>query len=77
MYERNKRDDGKYHGVFAYTVPESYEMSFDDEDNKIELTLKVKWNSAEGTEANLPPEWFAQQAHLPSNMKVLLKSWFI
>ena len=58
MYERNKRDDGKYHGVFAYTVPESYEMSFDDEDNKIELTLKVKWNSAEGTEANLPPEWF-------------------
>ena len=49
LYERNKRDDGKYHGVFAYTVPE---------DNKIELTLKVKWNSAEGTEANLPPEWF-------------------
>lgn len=39
-------------------MPESYEMSFDDEDNKIELTLKVKWNSAEGTEANLPPEWF-------------------
>ena len=58
LYERNKRDDGKYHGVFAYTVPESYEMSFDDEDNKIELTLKVKWNSAEGTEPNLPPEWF-------------------
>lgn len=59
LYERNKRDDGKYHGVFAYTVPESYEMSFDDEDNKIELTLKVKWNSAEGTEDQLPPEWFA------------------
>lgn len=58
LYERNKRDDGKYHGVFAYTVPGSYEMSFDDEDNKIELTLKVKWNSAEGTEADLPPEWF-------------------
>ena len=44
--------------VYLPTVPESYEMSFDDEDNKIELTLKVKWNSAEGTEANLPPEWF-------------------
>ena len=58
LYERNKREDGKYHGVFGYAVPESYEMSFDDEDNKIELTLKIKWNTAEGTEENLPQEWF-------------------
>ncbi|MDP4468005.1 hypothetical protein [Staphylococcus phage PMBT9] len=58
LYERVKRKDGKYHGVFAYSVPESFEMSFDDEDNKIELTLKIKWNTAEGTEDNLPPEWF-------------------
>ncbi|MBY7665078.1 phage major tail protein, TP901-1 family [Staphylococcus agnetis] len=58
LYERNKRKDGKYHGVFGYAVVESFEMSFDDEDNKIELTLKIKWNTAEGTEDNLPPEWF-------------------
>lgn len=58
LYERNKREDGKYHGVFGYSVPESFEMSFDDEDNKIELTLKIKWNTAEGTEDTLPPEWF-------------------
>ena len=53
LYERNKRADGKYHGVFGYAVPESFEMSFDDEDNKIELTLKIKWNTAEGAEDNL------------------------
>ncbi|AKS69758.1 tail protein [Staphylococcus schleiferi] len=58
LFEYNKRSDNMYHGVFAYTVPESYEMSFDDEDDKIELSLKVKWNTAEGTEANLPEEWF-------------------
>ncbi|WP_437273255.1 phage tail protein [Staphylococcus aureus] len=58
LYERNKRADGKYHGVFGYAVPESFEMSFDDEDNKIELTLKIKWNTAEGAEDNLPKEWF-------------------
>ncbi|HBI1117865.1 hypothetical protein [Staphylococcus aureus] len=58
LYERNKRADGKYHGVFGYAVPESFEMSFDDEGNKIELTLKIKWNTAEGAEDNLPKEWF-------------------
>ncbi|UEX89688.1 phage tail protein [Staphylococcus ratti] len=58
LYERNKRKDNKYHGIFGYSVPESFEMSFDDEDNKIGLTLKIKWNTAEGTEDTLPPEWF-------------------
>ncbi|MGT0198264.1 hypothetical protein ACVNPZ_15795 [Staphylococcus aureus] len=33
-------------------------MSFDDESDKIELSLKVKWNTAEGAEDNLPKEWF-------------------
>ncbi|MGK8712904.1 phage tail protein, partial [Staphylococcus aureus] len=32
--------------------------SFDDESDKIELSLKVKWNTAEGAEDNLPKEWF-------------------
>ncbi len=58
LYERNKRADGKHHGMFGYVVPESFEMSFDDESDKIELSLKVKWNTAEGAKDNLPKEWF-------------------
>ncbi len=44
-----KKRDGKHHGVFAYVVIEEHEWSFDDEDNKIEITAKVKFNSADGT----------------------------
>ena len=53
----NEKRDGKHHGVFAYVVIEEHEWSFDDEDNKIEITAKVKFNSADGTINDLPKEW--------------------
>ncbi len=61
LIETKKRDN-KYNAVFAYVQAESYEMSFDDEDDTIELTLKVKWNSADGGFDSLPEEWLNPSA---------------
>ncbi|MGX5789877.1 phage tail protein [Staphylococcus equorum] len=61
LIETKKRDN-MYNAVFAYVQAESYEMSFDDEDDTIELTLKVKWNSADGGFSELPEEWLNPSA---------------
>ncbi|WP_294582955.1 phage tail protein [uncultured Staphylococcus sp.] len=61
LFETKKYEDG-YHGTFAYVHTEEYEKSFDDEDDKIEIKLSVKWNSADGVTADLPPEWLNPSA---------------
>ncbi|MDW8564711.1 phage tail protein [Staphylococcus shinii] len=61
VIETKKRED-VYNAIFAYVQAESYEMSFDDEDDTIELTLKVKWNSADGGFTELPEEWLNPSA---------------
>lgn len=61
IWETKKRD-GVYHGTFAYVVVEEHEWSFDDEDDKIEITLKVKFNSADGEVDSLPQEWLNPSA---------------
>lgn len=61
IFETKKYEDG-YHGVFAYVLNEEYEKSFDDEDDTIEMTMKVKFNSADGVEEDLPPEWLNPSA---------------
>ncbi|MDU4406170.1 MAG: phage tail protein [Staphylococcus aureus] len=40
--------------------------SFDDEDDKIEITAKVKFNSADGSVDSLPPEWLNPSAAAPT-----------
>lgn len=52
-----KKRNGKHHGTFAYIVIEEHDWSFDDEDDKIEITAKVKFNSADGEVDELPEEW--------------------
>ncbi|MDO5375691.1 MAG: hypothetical protein Q4F01_05820 [Staphylococcus rostri] len=42
--------------TFAYVIPESRSLDVDDEDEKIEVSLKVKLNSAVGNEPKLPAE---------------------
>ncbi|RIL72727.1 phage tail protein [Staphylococcus devriesei] len=61
MWETKKRE-GKYHGTFAYIIVEEHEWSFDDEDDKIEVTTKVKFNSADGSTDELPAEWLNPSA---------------
>lgn len=61
LFETKKYEDG-YHGVFAYVQNEEYEKSFDDEDDTIEMTMKVKFNSADGVQQTLPPEWLNPSA---------------
>lgn len=61
LFETKKYEDG-YHGVFAYVMNEKYEKSFDDEDDTIEMTMKVKFNSADGVQQELPPEWLNPSA---------------
>ncbi|MDN3166375.1 phage tail protein, partial [Enterococcus faecalis] len=54
------------HGTFAYVIVEEHEWSFDDEDDKIEITAKVKFNSADGSVDSLPPEWLNPSAAAPT-----------
>lgn len=61
IIETKKYEDG-YHAVFGYVINEEYEKSFDDEDDTIEMTQKVKFNSADGVEKNIPPEWLNPSA---------------
>ncbi|MCH1594587.1 phage tail protein [Staphylococcus epidermidis] len=61
-----KKRDGKHHGTFAYVIVEEHEWSFDDEDDKIEITAKVKFNSADGSVESLPPEWLNPSASAPT-----------
>ncbi|MDU0381705.1 phage tail protein [Staphylococcus pseudintermedius] len=56
LIEKKKREDG-YHAAFGYTVVEDYAKSFDDEEDKIEVTLKVKFNTADGVFTDLPKSW--------------------
>lgn len=61
IWERKKRD-GKHHGTFGYIIIEEHEWSFDDEDDKIEITAKFRFNSADGDETDLPEEWLNPSA---------------
>lgn len=61
IWERKKRD-GLHHGTFGYIIIEEHEWSFDDEDDKIEITAKFRFNSADGSEPELPPEWLNPSA---------------
>lgn len=56
LIEKKKREDG-YHAAFGYTVVEEYGNSFDDEEDTIEVTVKVKFNTADGVFEELPPSW--------------------
>ncbi|MBV5190993.1 phage tail protein [Staphylococcus chromogenes] len=56
LIEKKKRQDG-YHAAFGYTVVEEYGNSFDDEEDTIEVTVKVKFNTADGVFEELPPSW--------------------
>ncbi len=56
LIEKKKRN-GKYPAQFGYTVVEEYGNSFDDEEDTIEVTLKVKFNTAEGEFETLPQSW--------------------
>ncbi|PNZ29907.1 phage tail protein [Staphylococcus rostri] len=56
LIEKKKRKDG-YHSAFGYAVVEEFGNSFDDEEDKIEVTLKVKFNTADGVFEELPPSW--------------------
>ncbi|MDH8795386.1 phage tail protein, partial [Staphylococcus epidermidis] len=49
-----------------YVIVEEHEWSFDDEDDKIEITAKVKFNSADGSVDSLPPEWLNPSAAAPT-----------
>ena len=46
----------KHNSTFAYVIPESHSLSVDDESDEIEVSLKVKLNSAVGEEPKLPDE---------------------
>lgn len=56
LIEKKKREDG-YHAAFGYIVVEEYGNSFDDEEDTIEVTVKVKFNTADGVFEELPPSW--------------------
>jgi hypothetical protein len=45
-----------HNSTFAYVIPESHSLSVDDESDEIEVSLKVKLNSAVGEEPKLPDE---------------------
>lgn len=47
-------DANEHNSVFAYVVAESRSLSVDDEEETIEGTFKVKFNTAEGKEPRLP-----------------------
>lgn len=56
LIEKKKRQDG-YHAAFGYTVVEEYGNSFEDEEDTIEVTVKVKFNTADGVFEELPQSW--------------------
>ncbi|MEX5937138.1 phage tail protein [Mammaliicoccus sciuri] len=62
--EKKKYEEG-YKSEFAYTVVEEYGNSFDDEEDTIEVTLKVKFNTAKGVFENLPASWLDPSAAAP------------
>ena len=45
-----------HNATFAYAIPESRSLSVDDEDETIEASFKIKFNSADGFEPKLPDE---------------------
>ena len=49
-------ETAKHNSTFAYVIPESRSLSVDDESDTIEVSLKVKLNSADGEEPKLPDE---------------------
>ncbi|MCQ9305008.1 MULTISPECIES: phage tail protein [Mammaliicoccus] len=52
-----KKQNGVYPAIFGYAVVEELGNSFDDEEDTIEVTLKVKFNTAEGGFESLPQSW--------------------
>lgn len=61
LIEKKKRKDG-YHAAFGYALVEAHSKSFDDEEDKIEVTLKVKFNTADGVFTDLPKSWLDASA---------------
>ena len=49
-------ESATHNSTFAYVIPESRSLSVDDEEDNIEVSLKVKLNSADGKEPKLPDE---------------------
>lgn len=49
-------ETAKHNSTFAYVIAESHSLSVDDESDSIEVSLKVKLNTAEGEEPKLPDE---------------------
>ena len=49
-------ESATHNSTFAYVIPESRSLSVDDEEDNIEVSLKVKLNSADGEEPKLPDE---------------------
>lgn len=45
-----------HNATFAYVIPDGRTLEVDDEDENIEVSLKVKLNSADGYEPKLPAE---------------------
>ncbi|WP_185160556.1 phage tail protein [Mammaliicoccus sciuri] len=56
LIEKKKSAQG-HKTIFGYTVVEEYAQSFDDEEDTIEVTLKVKFNTAEDYLTDVPEEW--------------------
>lgn len=55
IVDKQLNADGTTHNAtFGYSVVEEYSYSFDDEEGTVEVTLKVKFNTAEGTLPKLP-----------------------
>lgn len=62
--DKRKTEQG-YPADFAYTVVEEFGNSFDDEEDTIEVTLKVKFNTASGYFEVLPDSWLDPSAAAP------------
>ncbi len=59
IIDNNLVGDGEtavHNSTFAYVIAESRSLSVDDESDSIEVSLKVKLNTADGEEPKLPDE---------------------
>ncbi|UXV43449.1 hypothetical protein [Staphylococcus simulans] len=54
--EETQAETEGHNATFAYVIPDGRTLEVDDEDENIEVSLKVKLNSADGYEPKLPPE---------------------
>ncbi|MGW7900175.1 phage tail protein [Staphylococcus shinii] len=58
LNQANDESKTQYHNsIFGYAVVEENTHKFDDEDDTIEVTLKFKFNTAEGPFPKMPDAW--------------------